>query len=141
MTGDEWDRAWTSLRDWLSKRYLVKFSVGLQRHCWVEDYAQPERTLTITIGVSEVLSCNFLRFVQGWLREYGRQWRVAVPVDNTDQNLILVYPEAIRINSQAEADLEAFVRSARPRLERTIEQGRRFYGLKKKPYPPLPDGA
>jgi hypothetical protein len=139
ITDEEWDSAWSSLQSWLSQRYLVEYTIGWERHCWVDgDYAEPERTLKIIIAVSDVLTISFLRFIQDWLRKSARSWRVAVPTDNQDENLILIYPEAIRANPGAEADLELFVAHSRPRLQSLIDQGRRFYGLKPRPHPPIP---
>jgi len=101
----------------------------------------PERTLTVIIGVAQVLSLGFLKFIQTWLQREARAWRIAVPIDNTDENLVLVYAEEIRINAAAEQDLPAFIQGARPLLHRTIYEGqfgRNFFGLKDKPYPRLP---
>jgi len=139
MTEEEWDEGWASLTRWLSSRYLLEYKVGWQSHCWVEgDYAEPERTLKIIIAVDEVLTVGFLRFVQEWTRKEAPLWRVSVPTDNTDENLILVYPDAIRVNPIAESNLEAFVAKVRPCLAALIEDGRKQFGLSKKPHPPLP---
>jgi hypothetical protein len=147
MTPEEWEPAWESLTQWLAQKYLVTYSNAFlpsqwQRHCWVEgDYAEAERTLTLNIGVAEVLSVGFLRFIQEWLRRNGGAWRVAIPMDKAE-NFVMIYPEAIKINPAAEQDLEAFVRAARPELERIIREGpfgKKFFGLGDKPYPPLPE--
>jgi hypothetical protein len=139
MTDEEWDAGWKSLRNWLRQRYAVDWIVGGQRHlCLDGDYAAPERSLKIIIEVPEALTVGLLKFVQAWLRKEGRLWRVFVPTDNTDENLIVVYPETICVNPQAEADLAAFVRQVRPRLVALIEQGRKEFGLRKRPHPPLP---
>jgi hypothetical protein len=135
----EWDDAWASLKRWLSRRYVIDWQIKWQRHCCV-DRALPEteRTLKIIIEVADVLSVSFLVFVQQWLREQAPLCRVAVPVDNTDQNLILIYPEAIRINEPAEANLGQFIESMPPQLTAMIENGFQQLGLRPKPIPPLP---
>lgn len=139
MTDDEWDAAWKSLTDWLRQRYAVDWIVGGQRHLHVDgDYADPERSLLITIEVSGVLTTGFLGYVQQWLRVQTRMWRVFIPTDNTDANMVVVYPETICVNPEAESNLAAFLEGIRPRLEALIQQGRREFGLPTRPHPPLP---
>jgi hypothetical protein len=139
MTDEEWDQACASLRQWLCGRYLAEWDTHWQRHCCVEgDFAEPERTIKIVIEVADVLTVDFLQFVQQWLREKGALWRVSIPTDNTDSNLILVYPDTIRINEQAESDVKEFLKTIRPSLAKLIEEGRRRFGIRPKPIPPFP---
>ena len=147
VSKDEWFGAWESLRNWLSQRYLVDWKIEWQRHCWVEDVPygelidgqiERERLLKIDIEVADILTVPFLKFVQQWLLQKAALYRVSVPVDDTHENLILIYPQAIRINPEAEADLEQFVQTFRPRLAARIEAGFRETGRRRKPIPPLP---
>ncbi|MCP5524580.1 MAG: hypothetical protein H7A46_23880 [Verrucomicrobiales bacterium] len=139
MTDDEWNANWNSLRHWLRQRYAVDWMVDKQRHLSVEgDYARPERSLTIYVSVAEALTFGLLKFVQDWLQKEARLWRVFIPTDNTDENLIVVYPEAIRANPEAEANLPDFVQRIRPSLATVIEEGRKQFGIPTRPHPPLP---
>ena len=139
VTDQEWDEAVKALRAWLSTRYLVEWSLDWRRHCCVEgDFAEPERTIKVTIEVAGVLSMGFLKFVQQWLQNSAPSWRISIPTDNTNKNLILVYPNAIRINPEAEADLDRFLTKIGPKLAKLIEDGRRRFNIRDKPIPPLP---
>ena len=138
MTGEEWDEGWESLREWLSRRYLVDWNLDWQRHCFVDgDYMEPERTLKIVIEVPEVLTKGFLLFVQKWLQA-NKLWRVSVPTDDTPENQILVYSDAIRINPNAEANMPQFLHEVRPKLAALIKEGREYFGIRPKPVAPLP---
>jgi hypothetical protein len=88
-----------------------------------------------------VLGLGFLRYLQQWLQTEARLWRVAIPTDNTDENLILVYPEEIKINESAERDLTNFLISIRPRLAEVIAKGREQFNLPVRPHPPIPDNG
>jgi hypothetical protein len=139
LTEEESRQGRNSLRKWLSQQYLVDFEVERQRHCCVDKtYPETERTLKIIIEVAEVLTAHFLRFVQQWLRQEAPLWRVSIPVDTTDESVILVYPNVIRVNPTAEGHLEAFIEEVRPRLALLIEQGQKKFGIRTKPVPPLP---
>jgi hypothetical protein len=138
MADEEWDDAWDSLRTWLSQRYLVEWDIKWQRHLCVEgDYAEPERTIKVMIYVAEVLTVGFLRFLQEWLQKEAPLWRISVPTDNTDENLIMVYPEMLKINPRAEADVASFIAQARPRLAQLIQEEGTQMGLRPKPVPPI----
>jgi len=139
LSDEEWEAAWNSLRQWLSRRYLVDFSVKWQRHCCVDrGVPETERTLKISILVGDMLATKLLEFVQRWLQQEATLWRVAIPVDNTKDNLILIYPQGVRINPTAEADFDGFISQVRPRLAMLIEEGRKQTGVRDKPIPPLP---
>jgi len=95
--------------------------------------------MKIIIEVAEVLRISFLQYIQEWLRSEARLWRVAIPTDNTAENLILIYPEVIKINEAAEQNIPYFLEVIRPRLAQIILEGRRQFNLQERPHPPIPD--
>jgi len=89
MSGEEWDEKWESLRRWLGRRYNLEPVPVRHRQCFVvDDYAEPERGLQIEISYSEILTADFLRYVQEWLQKAAPAWRVVIPTDETEENLM-----------------------------------------------------
>jgi hypothetical protein len=122
MTGEEWDEKWVSLRKWLGNRYNLSPIPVRKRQCFVvDDYAIPERTLQIQIKDLEILTTEFLNYVQDWVRQEAPSWRVAIPTDDNVDTLILIYPEHIKINPEAENDLSKFCESIRPGMLQAIK--------------------
>src|SRR4030095_2242459 len=103
MTCDEWDAAWTALRVWLRQRFIVDWipRKGRQIYAW-DTYDAPERTLHITICDVSVLTRDFSGYVQEGLKSGWGLWRVEVMTDDFDENTIMIYSDAIRINEEAE---------------------------------------
>jgi hypothetical protein len=129
VTPEEWDQKWESLRSWLSKIYNLEPVPVRQRECYVVDLAQSERTLQVEVVQVKILTDAFLIYLQQWLRTEAPQWRIAIPTDGSDENLILVYPEKIRINPVAEMNLEGFCREIQPGMQKTMAEERRRLGL------------
>jgi len=130
MTGEEWCEKWRSLNQWLSNRYNLTPIPVRKRQCYVwDDYAIPERSLTIQIEHPEILTKDFLEYVQEWVRSQAKSWRVIIPTDDNVDTLILIYPEAIRINPQAEKDLERFCKEIQAGTKAAIKRARREVGL------------
>src|ERR1041384_5029856 len=100
MTFEERDAARKSLREWLRQRWVVDWIVykGRQISVW-DTYSHPERTLNVGLRDPSVLSESFLNYVQKWLKSGWSLWRVEV---FSDENSIMIYPDAIKINEEAE---------------------------------------
>lgn len=138
MSQSEWERNWDSLRQWLSTRYYVDWSLEWQRHCYVEgECFRSQRTLKISICVPDVLTLDLLKFLQDWLQKEAPLWRIIVPTDNTDENAIVVYPHTIRFALLSENDLEKFLCKMRPKLAAIIDAETRAAGIKARPIAPL----
>jgi hypothetical protein len=130
MSGKEWDEKWESLRSWLAKRYNLEPIPVRKRQCFVVDsYSTPERTLQIEIGHVEILTTEFLDFVQEWLRNEAPSWRVAIPTDDNVDTVILIYPQAIKVNPQAESDLATFCKKIQPATDEANKRARKELGL------------
>jgi len=130
MTGEEWDQKWSALKEWLSKRYNLRPIPIQKRQCFVvDDYSIPERTLQIEVSDVNILTFEFLVYVQEWLRNEAANWRVGIPTDDNVDTVILIYPDAIRINLEAEKDIEKFCEEIRPGTEAAIKRARRELGL------------
>ncbi len=130
MTGEEWDEKWESLNDWLGKQYNLEPIPVRKRQCYVvDDYAEPERMLQIEIEYLDIFTRAFLQYVQEWLRAKAPLWRVAIPTDDTDKNLVFVYPQGIRINPEAEADLDGFIERIKPAFQAAIKKARLAVGI------------
>jgi hypothetical protein len=130
MTGDEWDEKWASLKQWLSQRYNLRPIPIRKRQCFVLDaYSSPERTLQIEVSDVQILTAEFLFYVQQWVRTDAPNWRVCIPTDDNVDTLILVYPRAVRINPEAEKDIEAFCHEIQPGTAAAMKRARRELGL------------
>ncbi|HTG45192.1 MAG TPA: hypothetical protein VK633_11745 [Verrucomicrobiae bacterium] len=100
-----------------------------QRECYVVDDAFQERTLQIEIQKVDILTEAFLVYVQRWLQSQAPLWRVAVPTDGTNENLVLVYPTLISVNVAVGESIDAFCERIRPKVHEAKVEGRRKLGL------------
>jgi len=109
--------------DWLGKDYNVQPVPVKERECNVlTPHWRPDRTHHIEIRRVEILDRRFLQHVQAWIMEKGKIWRVSIPTDDTDENLIMVYSEKIAINEHAERNLDEFLHMIRPLLQKAFER-------------------
>jgi hypothetical protein len=130
MTGEEWNEKWTAFRKWLSQKYNLEPVPVRTRQCFVwDDYSDPERTLVLQVQDMRIFNIAFLQYVQEWLQRDALHWRVAIPTDGRQANLIYIYPSTIRVNPQAEADLKSFIEDIKPAFEESNRRSRREVGL------------
>ena len=124
LTATEWNEARESLHQWLGQMYLTDWRYGTRRHCWVDSGCSGDRTLQIKIVVPSLLDRSFLILAQQWLTAGHQEWRIAIPTGESDNSPILVYQRAVKINSEAEANLEAYLRRSRESLRCWIDTQR-----------------
>jgi len=128
-TYEEWIEYWESLRVWFERIYNLTPVPVRKRECFVVDQIFEDHTLQIEIEKSHLLNRGFLVHAQKWLQEKANSWRIAIPTDDTAENLILVYPNVIRINPPAEQDIEKFCEQIQLKLHEANVRARAKVGL------------
>jgi hypothetical protein len=125
VSDEEFYRCADSLYDWLELRYNLKWSQVKKRDCYVRgDVLSHDRTQQVIVTNCDILERAFLEYLQQWLRGDWRSWRIELPTDETDESLILVYPDVIRVNPSAEADLDTFLNEIKPKIREADSRAR-----------------
>jgi hypothetical protein len=109
-------RSTRSLCKWLKSRY--KHGSADDCECYVRGDSFGDKTHQIEIVRPQVLTLIFLNYLQDWLKSDWQTWRVLVSTYLELEDLIVVYPDAIRISPAAEGDLETGLQNIRQRMLR-----------------------
>ncbi|MEW6306748.1 MAG: hypothetical protein AB1705_25050 [Verrucomicrobiota bacterium] len=86
-------------------------------------------TLWVAVRDFEILTLEFIAFVQDWQKEAHDRWRVIIPTYMTDNEMIVIYPNDTKINEIAEKDLNLFLAELRTKLPNAYASARRELGM------------
>jgi len=110
-----------ALHKWLKLRYEV-WEFGKVGDCYVRGDNLVDRTEQVCITNSKILTPELLKYIQKFLRSGWPDWRIMIAIGAPEEH-IMIYPDVIRINPAAEADLEGFCEKIRPQLETQLKEG------------------
>jgi hypothetical protein len=123
----EFYAAYESLTDHLAKRYPRRKEE--EPACYVRGDCFGDKTQYIDFYRPEIITLEFLEYLQKWLRSYGNDdWRILVATELGNSESVMVYPNVIRTGKKYERNLEKsltlFVKKMRERDEQ-FEQSQR----------------
>jgi hypothetical protein len=82
-----------------------------------------DRTQVVEINNPSILTAGFLKVLQRWLINAHEDWRIIVPTYLTKREVIVVYPDSIRISRAYEDPLEQGLKQIVGRMKDYSERG------------------
>src|SRR5262245_43865264 len=106
VTGDEYEAAYVDLEAHLARRYRICRS-DVRGDLYVRGDFFGDRTQYLELYLPELISHDFIAYLQAWLRDYdGGAWRIVIPTYVGDAATIMVYPDLVRLGAEWESDLD-----------------------------------
>jgi hypothetical protein len=116
VTRDEYERVDNNLEEYCLR--VFSSSPRYIKDCYVRGDYTGDRTQVFEINNPRILTLDLLKVLQRWLIESGNSnWRIIVPTYVTKNEVIVVYPDTIRISERYEKSLELALKSIAKRMK------------------------
>lgn len=115
VTHDEWLETYDSLSDWL-EGFLRVGSGDWDEVFLRETWFHGHRSHVIELIRPSVLTTDFLKRLQPWIREQHPTWRIIVPLFLGEDKVIVVYRDTIRGAPEFERDWSVALAQAREQM-------------------------